>query len=91
MLPARFTILPGERLSPKTIFSPPHIRVELIVVSKDGRAHRAMLHIPHPRSITVPRNGRVEQLLPLLAVGTYRLDIDGKPRGALHIGGAPGP
>ncbi len=64
---------------------PAHIPLELIVVSQDGRAHRARLDTPASRSISVPPNGRAEQLLPALPSGTYRLSIDGKPRGALHV------
>ena len=84
-LPARFTILPSGSLSPRTRIVPAHIALELIVVSQDRRAHRALLHIPAAQEITVPPQGRVEQLIPALPPGTYPLSIDGSPRGALRV------
>ena len=84
-LPARFTILPSGRLSQPTVSVLAHIPLELIVVSRDGRAHRAELHIQAAHPLTVPANRPAEQLIPALPPGTYPLSIDGRRRGALRV------
>ena len=60
----------------------------LTVVSGDGRAHRAVLK---GHELAVPAHGRASVLLTSLKNGRYALDIDGAPKGALVVGGAPGP
>jgi hypothetical protein len=90
-LPAIFKILPRDRLSPAAVYAPAHIPIELVLISRDGRAHRAVLHTPKPQRLTVAAGGRAEKLLPGLPAGTYRLDVDGRTRGALHVGVGPGP
>jgi hypothetical protein len=62
--------------------------VLLTVVSGDGRAHRAVLN---GHELAVPADGRASVLLTGLKNGRYALDIDGVARGALIVGGAPGP
>lgn len=84
-LPARFTILPSGAVSPSAVAVRAHSPLELIVVSGDGRAHRALLHIPGAKQLRVPANGPAEQLVPALPAGTYPLSIDGRPRGALYV------
>ena len=84
-LPARFTILPSGRLSQPTVNVLAHIPLELILVSQDGRAHRAELHIPAARPLTVPANRPAEQLIPALPPGTYPVTIDGRRRGAVRV------
>jgi hypothetical protein len=87
-VPARFTIEPGGRATPPTITVPPHFAVELIVVSGDGRPHRAVLH---GESLPVPVQGQASTLLRSLPAGSYPLRVDGARRGTLVIGGSPGP
>jgi len=84
-LAAPFTIQDGGAVSPAVLTVRAQIPLELIVVSRDGRAHRARLDTPASPPISVPANGRVEQLLPALGAGTYRLIVDGRPRAALHL------
>ena len=84
-LPARFTILASGRLSPPAVTVPAHVALELVVVSQSGRAHRALLHIPDARPLTVPPKGPAEQLIGALPAGTYPLSIDGRPRGTLRV------
>jgi hypothetical protein len=83
-LAARFTIRAGGAVSPAVVTVRAQIPLELIVVSRDGRGHRARLDTPASPPVSVPANGQVEQLLPALSAGTYRLVIDGRPRAALH-------
>jgi hypothetical protein len=90
-LPATFTVLTTGALSPPTVTAPSRIPVLLTVVSGDGRAHRAVLHSPVPHELTIPARGRASVLVTGLKDGRYALDIDGAPRGALVVGGAPGP
>ena len=84
-LAARFTILPSGAVSPAVLTVRAQIPLELILVSRDGRGHRARLDIPASPPVAVPANGQVEQLLPALSAGTYRLIIDGRPRAALRV------
>ena len=81
---ARFTILKGGAVSPSTATVPADVPIELAVVSRDGRAHRAVLHIPAEKELIVPAHGTAERLIPGLPVGTYALGIDGMPRGSVH-------
>ena len=86
-LPARFTILASGAVSPRTVSTKAQIPLELIVVSMDGRVHRARLDTPASKPIRVPPNGLVEQLLPALPAGSYNLIVDGQPRAVLRVGG----
>ena len=90
-VPATFTIAPGGSLNPPTITAPAHLPVQVTVISGDGRAHTAVLHTPTVYVLAVPARGHASVLIADLKVGRYALDIDGAPRGALVIGGAPGP
>ena len=90
-LPAIFKVLPGERLSPRAVYAPANIPIELVLISRDGRAHHATLRTAKPRSLAVSPGGRAERLIPGLPAGTYRLYVDGAPRAALRVGFGPGP
>jgi hypothetical protein len=50
-----------------------------------------LLHTPVAHALAVPAHGRATVLLRGLGLGRYALDVDGVARGALVIGGAPGP
>ena len=41
--------------------------------------------------LNVPAHGRASVLIPGLKAGEYAIEIDGKPRAVLLIGGEPGP
>jgi hypothetical protein len=84
-LPARFTILPGGSLNPSVVAVQAQVPLELIVISGDGRAHRALLHITGAKQLTVPPHGPAEQLVPALPAGSYPLSIDGRRRGELVV------
>jgi hypothetical protein len=90
-LPATYTIEPGGSLNPPAVTAPAHIPVQLTVVSGDGRPHRVLLHTPVAHALAVPGHGRAAVFLRGLKLGRYALDVDGVARGALVIGGAPGP
>jgi hypothetical protein len=63
----------------------------LTVISGDGRAHKVVLRTPVPRTLAVPARGRASILLAGQRAGRYSLLVDGRTRGALIIGGEPGP
>jgi hypothetical protein len=90
-LPATFTVRPGGRLDPPTVSSPAFLAVEVTVISRDGRSHRVVVRVPSPRTLSVPAGGRASVLIGGLRQGRYGIDLDGAPRGALEIGGEPGP
>jgi hypothetical protein len=61
------------------------------MVSADGRSHQVLLRTPMPHSLTVPAHGRASLLIRGPRSGRYELDVDGIARGALTLGGEPGP
>lgn len=87
-VPATFTVKPGGSVSPPTITVPAQFTVQLTVISGDGRPHRAVLH---GRSLAVPAHGHASTLIRGLPAGSYPLQVDGARKGALTIGGSPGP
>ncbi len=90
-VPATFTIRPGGRLDPSTVSSPAFLAVRLTIVAADGRAHKILLKAPQPHALSVPAGGRASVLIAGMRAGRYPLLVDGSPRGALLIGGEPGP
>ncbi|MGI8428529.1 MAG: hypothetical protein ACR2OB_04335 [Solirubrobacteraceae bacterium] len=50
-----------------------------------------MLRTPAIHTLVVPARGRASVLLAGLRSGRYELKVDGVVRGALVIGGQPGP
>jgi hypothetical protein len=90
-VPATFTI-GATGVSPKTVSAPAFLAVQLTVVSGDGKGHAVVVVLPEGRrSLSVPAHGRASTLIPGLKAGQYAVDIDGKPRAVLLIGGEPGP
>jgi hypothetical protein len=87
-VPATFTIGSGGALNPPTVSVPAFIAIEVTLTSADGRGHRVDIA---GREVTVPANGRASLRLPGLRQGRYEVRVDGRPRGALVIGGEPGP
>jgi hypothetical protein len=87
-VPARFTIRPDGSMTPPTITVPAHLPIELVVISGNGRGHRAALR---GISLAVPAHGQASTLIRGLAAGSYPIRVDGASRAALVIGGAPGP
>ncbi len=90
-LPARFVIRAGGSLDPSSVSSPALVPIELTVRSGDGRAHSLVLHTPAAHTLAVAAHGGSSALIPGLRAGRYVIAIDGAARGALLIGGQPGP
>lgn len=90
-LPAAFVIRPGGRLDPPSVTSPALLTVDLTVASGDRGSHRVVLRTPAIHTLVVPARGRASVLLAGLRSGRYELKVDGVVRGALVIGGQPGP
>ncbi len=90
-VPATFTIRSGDRLDPQTVSAPAFLAVRVTVSSTDGRAHHVVVHTPAPQLLSVPAGGRASILIPGQRAGQYPIDVDGSARGALLIGGEPGP
>jgi hypothetical protein len=90
-VPATFTIRAGGALEPPSVSVPAMFAVSLTAISGDGHAHIVLVRTPRGYSLRVPAHGRASVLIPGLHVGQYVIDVDGAPRGALSIGGQPGP
>ena len=90
-VPATFTIRAGGALEPPSVSVPAMFAVALTAISGDGHAHIVLVRTPRSYSLRVPAQGRASVLIPGLHTGQYVIDVDGAPRGALSIGGQPGP
>jgi hypothetical protein len=73
------------------VYAPAQIPVELTLISSDGHKHRVVVRTPAVHVLKVPAHGRASVLLGGLRAGRYVLRVDGVARGALQVGGAPGP
>lgn len=71
--------------------SPAFIAIELSMASADGKAHNVVLRTPTPHALHVPGGGRAAVFVPGLRAGRYPIKVDGAVRGALVVGGEPGP
>jgi hypothetical protein len=90
-VPATFTVR-ASGVSPATVSAPAFLAIQLTVVSNDGKRHAVAVVLPGGRRLlSVPANGHASTLIPGLKAGEYAVDIDGKPRAVLLIGGEPGP
>jgi hypothetical protein len=87
-VPATFTVTTGRGLQPSTVAAPASIAIEVTVVSGDGRPHFVTVA---SRSLAVPAGGRASVRVAGLASGRHEIEVDGMGRGALVIGGQPGP
>jgi hypothetical protein len=84
-------VIRGAAISPATVSAPAFLAIQLTVVSGDGARHAVVLHTPTPHSLSVPAGGRASLLIPGQRAGHYVLAVDGTARGALLVGGEPGP
>jgi hypothetical protein len=61
------------------------------IASRDGRRHHVLIRTPTAYPLTVPAGGRAVVSVSGQRAGRYAIDVDGAARGALMIGGEPGP
>jgi hypothetical protein len=89
-VPATYTILPNDVLSPPSISVPAGYRVQLTF-----RAHGARVTVlvltPHRVKLNVSPGGEASKVISGLPKGAYPIVIAGAARGSLVIGSAPGP
>jgi hypothetical protein len=90
-LPAAFAIEPGGSLRPPLVAAPKGVAIQLQLRNLDSRPHSFVLDSPKRYSVEVQPRGRATVTITGLRKGTYRILIDGAPRGRLLIGSAPGP
>ena len=90
-LPAAFAIEPGGGLTPPLVGAPKGVAIQLQLHNRDSKPHAFVLDSPQRYSVAVPPGGRATTTITGLDKGTYRILIDGAPRGRLVIGSAPGP
>ena len=90
-MPATFAVGSGGRLIPSTVSAPAFLAVRVTIASTDGAGHQVIVHTPTPYTLEVPAGGRASVLIPGQRAGQYPIAVDGRTRGALLIGGEPGP
>jgi hypothetical protein len=90
-VPASFVIRSGDAVSPTTVSAPAFLAVSVTVSSGDGSPHKVVVQTPTPHTLSVPAHGHASVLLPGLKAGDYAIEVDGKPKAKLVIGGEPGP
>jgi hypothetical protein len=90
-LPATFVLHPGGILTPASISSPAFLALDVTVISADSRSHLVTLRTPVAHALKVAPRVRVSLLIPGLKAGRYPIYVDGVQRGALVLGGEPGP
>jgi hypothetical protein len=89
-VPAAYTVVNG-RLQPATITVPPFLAVEISVEAADGKAHHLLVRTPKSHTLTVAAGARAGVRIAGLKAGRYVVELDGKPAGALLVGGDAGP
>lgn len=90
-VPATYHLGSGGHLTPPTISVPAFIAVEITIASSDSAPHTVQVRTPVPHTLRVSGHGRAAVRIPGLRAGTYPVAVDGATRGALSIGGEPGP
>jgi hypothetical protein len=89
VLPASFTANSDGSLTPSTVAAPVSTTVLLTIASK--ASHPLRIFLSTGRFLTVPAGGRASLRLPGLKAGRYSIYVEGRIRGALVVGAAPGP
>jgi hypothetical protein len=89
-VPATFTILPKDVLSPPSISVPAGYRVQLTFLTH-GAPATVLVLAPHRVTLKVPAGGEASKVISGLPKGAYPIVIGGAARGSLVIGSAPGP
>lgn len=90
-VPATFALGVAGALSPAQVSAPAFLAIAVRITSASGSAHTATIATPHPVALRIPPHGAAATRIPGLRAGTYPILIDGVRRGALLIGGEPGP
>ena len=71
--------------------APAFLAVAVRINSASPAAHTATIATPHRVQLRIPPHGAGARTIAGLRAGTYAILIDGARRGALVIGGEPGP
>ena len=90
-VPATFTISRSGSVNPATVSAPAFLAISLAVVSGDGEKHLVRVLTLAPHVLHVPAGGKASTLIGGLKAGTYTIQVDGKAKAKLVIGGEPGP
>jgi hypothetical protein len=90
-VPATFSLGASGTLSPGQVSAPAFLAVAVRIKSGSAAAHTVTIATPHQVHLGIPPHGAGATTIPGLRAGTYPILIDGTRRGALVIGGEPGP
>ncbi len=90
-VPADFHLTLDGRLLPGTISIPAFLAVALSVSSADVRPHTLLVRTPSPHTLSLAPHGHASLRIAGLKAGSYAVQVDGRARATLVIGGEPGP
>ncbi len=90
-VPADFHLTLDGRLLPGTISIPAFLAVALSVSSADVRPHTLLVRTPSPHTLSLMPHGHASLRIAGLKAGSYAVQVDGRARATLVIGGEPGP
>jgi hypothetical protein len=81
----------GGQLSPPSVSVPAGAFIDLTLINHGSAGHSVAFATPRRQTIGLAANGRASAVIPPLRDGTYRILVDGTPRGQLVIGAQGGP
>jgi hypothetical protein len=81
----------GGELSPPSVSVPAGASITLTLINHAGAGHLVAFATPRRQTIRLAANARGAAVIPALHDGTYRILVDGTPRGQLVIGAQGGP
>jgi hypothetical protein len=81
----------GGQLAPPAISVPAGVAAELKLTDRDSAPHAVVLAVPHRQTLRLSPGASATASIPALHDGTYRILVDGTPRGQLLIGAQGGP
>jgi hypothetical protein len=87
----RLEIHAGGQLEPPAVSIPAGVTIALKLTDADHAAHTVVLAVPQRQTVRLSAGARATASIPALRAGTYRILVDGTPRGQLLIGAQGGP
>jgi hypothetical protein len=81
----------GGQLAPPAVSVPSGVAIDLRLADRDTTPHSVVLALPQRQTLRLSAGASATASIPALRNGTYRILVDGTPRGQLLIGAQGGP